>query len=475
MAVFRGTDRIRNITAALRQSFRRVRSKHLKGMTVVDKTTHTHLPYYQKNDRKPLIAGVLVLLVSVAAAIGGQQYIEAHSVDYYKVLVDGKPVGEISNRQKVEQLLQNVASQLDQSDTPVRYVLNEGQVTYEALKAYKVQTDDESTLNRVAGALQTHPVGVQLIVDGQAVGIVRDQKTADALLERVKQKYLPVSAKAEPAIKSLSFRANSIDTSDASPQQHRVTTVNFEEQVKTKTVSLSAGHLSDPEALYRKLTERQPVPQTKTEPPILNVKSVEQVTELEVIEPRIIYETSDELKLGKSKVIQEGSDGQQQVTYRLLKRNGYLIEEKIVTHQVLKAATPTIILKGTKLVQGEGSGTFSWPVVGARITSYMGERWGRMHKGIDLVGDSSILAADNGVIEFAGYKGAMGNAIIIDHNNGFKTVYGHMKSVKVKEGQIVEKGEVIGIMGSTGRSTGTHLHFEVHFNDKVKNPTSYLS
>ena len=98
-----------------------------------------------------------------------------------------------------------------------------------------------------------------------------------------------------------------------------------------------------------------------------------------------------------------------------------------------------------------------------------------MHNGIDMIGGSNIKAADEGVVEFAGYKsGGLGNAVIINHNNGFKTVYGHMKSVKVKKGQIVEKGDVIGIMGSTGRSTGTHLHFEVHLNGKLKNPTSYL-
>ncbi|MBO9598212.1 MAG: M23 family metallopeptidase, partial [Cohnella sp.] len=57
---------------------------------------------------------------------------------------------------------------------------------------------------------------------------------------------------------------------------------------------------------------------------------------------------------------------------------------------------------------------------------------------------------------------------------GFETVYGHMKKLKVKKGQVVEKGDSIGVMGSTGRSTGTHLHFEVHLNDKLKNPLSYL-
>jgi murein DD-endopeptidase MepM/ murein hydrolase activator NlpD len=338
----------------------------------------------------------------------------------------------------------------------------------------------------------------------------------------VKDKYVPVSVakKSGIEVKSLSMTTGSVATSaTAATPKRTVTSVNFVEQVTTATSNIDPTQLSDPEELYRKLTEGQPIPRkytvkkgdclgciasklnvseeliyknndwivndnlqigdvldlSESEPPILNVNSVEQVTEIEAIEPPIEYKKSESMKLGQQKVLSEGTVGQQEVTYRLIKRNGSLFEEEIVSKKLLKAAVPTLILKGTLVIRGEGSGKFSWPVIGARITSYMGMRWGRMHKGIDIVGDSSILAADEGVIEYAGYKsGGLGNAVIINHNNGFKTVYGHMKSIKVKEGQIVEKGEVIGIMGSTGHSTGTHLHFEVHLNGNVKNPTSYL-
>jgi murein DD-endopeptidase MepM/ murein hydrolase activator NlpD len=472
--------------------------------------------------RKPLIVTACGIAALVGIGIGGNRYIQAHNVEYFNVLLEGKPVGEISSEQIVEQLLSAKASELEKADTPVRLMLNEGQVTFKPEKAYKKTTDDEATLKRLSAMLITHPVGVKLIVNGKEVGIVRDEKTANALLQRVKNKYVPVSTGAKkPAVevKSLSLNSDSTAMAAVAKPQRTVTAVTFAEQVKMETTQLDTAKLSDPEELYRKLTEGEPIPRkytvkkgdcigciaskfnvsedliyknntwikndnikigdvidlSESKPPILNVNSQEQVTQIENIDPPIEYKKSASMKAGQSKVLREGTAGKQQVTYRLTKRNGSMTEEEQIAKQVLNVPIPTLILKGTKVIRGEGSGKFSWPVIGARITSYMGMRWGQMHKGIDIVGDSSILAADEGVIEFAGYNsGGYGNEVIINHNNGFETLYGHMKSIKVKEGQIVEKGEVIGIMGNTGHSTGTHLHFEVHLNGKLKNPTSYL-
>ncbi|MCD9024824.1 M23 family metallopeptidase [Cohnella silvisoli] len=522
MTDFRGMDRIRKLWDASRQKFRHVRSKRLKGMTLITQSSQPINSNLFRHYRQPLIVTACGIAVLVAIGIGGHKYVQAHNVEYYSVFLEGKPVGEISSEQKVEQLLAAKASELEKADTPVRLVLNEGQVTYEPERAYKKSTDDEATLNRLENMLQTHPIGVKLVIDGKEVGVVRDEKTANAILQRVKNKYVPASSavkKAGSEVKSLSFKAGASATAAEAKPQRTVTSVTFVEQVKMVTEDMDSPKLSDPEELYRKLTEGQPIPRkytvkkgdcigciaaklditedliyennawikndnlqigdvldlSESEPPILNVNSEEQVTEIEDIDPPIVYKKSDSMKVGQSKVLREGTAGKQQVTYRLTKRNGSLIEEEQIEKKVLNAPIPTLILKGTKVIRGEGSGKFSWPVIGARITSYMGARWGRMHKGIDIIGKSSIMAADEGVIEYAGYKsGGLGNAVIIDHNNGFKTVYGHMKSVKVKKGQIVEKGDVIGIMGSTGHSTGTHLHFEVHLNGKIKNPTSYL-
>jgi murein DD-endopeptidase MepM/ murein hydrolase activator NlpD len=99
-----------------------------------------------------------------------------------------------------------------------------------------------------------------------------------------------------------------------------------------------------------------------------------------------------------------------------------------------------------------------------------------MHKGIDIArpSDRTIKAADNGVVVSAGWGGGYGNKIVIDHRNGYRTLYGHMSSLKVKVGQTVSKGTAIGIMGATGDATGVHLHFEVYKNGSLVNPLSYL-
>ena len=89
---------------------------------------------------------------------------------------------------------------------------------------------------------------------------------------------------------------------------------------------------------------------------MLNVNSEEQVTQIEDIEPPIQYQTSDSMKKGQQKVLREGTEGKQQVTYRLTKRNGSLLEEEQVDRKTIKAPIATIILKGTKVIRGEGSG-----------------------------------------------------------------------------------------------------------------------
>jgi murein DD-endopeptidase MepM/ murein hydrolase activator NlpD len=524
MTVFRRTDRVRKFAAATQQRVvRQVRSLHLKGKKFFARSTQPTISHLLRNYKQPLLVTACGIIALVGVGIVGHHYMQAHSVDYYTVMLEGKPVGDVSSEQKVKQFLADKEAALEKANTPVLSALNEGQVTYVNERAYKKKTDDEATLARLDGMLATHSVGVKLIVDGEQIGIVRDQKTADALLQRVKNKYVPVSKAKNGTVevKSLSLKTGTAaaKVADTVKPERTVTSVSFVEKVTTEPTELATAELSNPDELYLKLTKGEPIPRKYTvkagdcigciasklnvseeliyekntwikndninigdvldlsdsEPPMLNVNSVEQVTEIEVIEPPITYKTSDAMKLGQQKTLKEGTAGKQQVTYRLSKRNGSLLEEEQIAQKVILAPIPMVILKGTKVIRGEGSGKFAWPVVGHRITSYMGTRWGRMHNGIDIVGNSSIMAADEGVVEFAGYQsGGMGNAIIIDHNNGFKTVYGHMKSLKVKKGQIVEKGDVIGIMGSTGHSTGTHLHFEVHLNGKLKNPTSYL-
>jgi murein DD-endopeptidase MepM/ murein hydrolase activator NlpD len=118
---------------------------------------------------------------------------------------------------------------------------------------------------------------------------------------------------------------------------------------------------------------------------------------------------------------------------------------------------------------------FIWPVQGV-LTSGFGPRWGRMHTGIDIAAPSGtpIHAAKAGEVIFTGWLGGYGNAVILDHGDGIATLYGHQSRIGCSEGQILNQGDVLGFVGTTGHSTGNHLHFEVRVDTKPRNPRPYL-
>lgn len=120
-----------------------------------------------------------------------------------------------------------------------------------------------------------------------------------------------------------------------------------------------------------------------------------------------------------------------------------------------------------------------WPVPSSnRLSSHFGHRWGRPHKGIDIAakGGSHILSADSGVVIYSGRSlRGYGNMIVIRHAGGLYTVYAHNRKNLVRKGQKVHRGEVIGQVGKTGRSTGNHLHFEVRHGDRAINPLAFFN
>jgi murein DD-endopeptidase MepM/ murein hydrolase activator NlpD len=138
-------------------------------------------------------------------------------------------------------------------------------------------------------------------------------------------------------------------------------------------------------------------------------------------------------------------------------------------------------LQGSKVVQPiEDSGPASatgliWPLRG-RITSEYGQRWGRPHRGIDIANRSGtpIKAAKAGLVIRVGCGGGYGNCLIIAHGKGLSTLYAHQSRLAVGRGAIVKQGQVIGFVGSTGHSTGPHLHFETRINGSPQNPRRYL-
>ena len=177
----------------------------------------------------------------------------------------------------------------------------------------------------------------------------------------------------------------------------------------------------------------------------------------------------NELAFGSTKIIQDGAEGlaevtQQQVFYG---DSSTPSETTIIDRVVVQEPVTKIIAKGKKLANGDlastGSGTLMWPVPGYTYVS----RWmSSYHKGADICAPygTPIYAADSGVVTTAGYHYSYGNYVIINHGNGYQTLYAHASRLNVHVGQAVSQGDVIAYVGSTGNSTGNHCHFEVYVN-----------
>jgi len=115
------------------------------------------------------------------------------------------------------------------------------------------------------------------------------------------------------------------------------------------------------------------------------------------------------------------------------------------------------------------------PVDGV-VVSGLGRGWGRMHEGIDIAVSygTPIRAAASGTVIHAGWLGGYGNLVVVDHGNGLATAYAHASAILVGVGQQVSQGETVSLVGSTGNSSGPHLHFEVRINGTAVNPGGYI-
>ncbi len=178
-------------------------------------------------------------------------------------------------------------------------------------------------------------------------------------------------------------------------------------------------------------------------------------------------------------VIQEGKNGTQEVYYRLVYVDGVQTDAIIKNSTTLEETVEEIVVVGT-MESGKGTGTFDWPVPSANnISSLFEYRWGSFHKGIDIadigIYGAGIVASDTGVVTFSGWDDAgYGLMVIIDHLNGYQTMYAHCDELFVEEGETVTQGDVIASVGCTGMSTGDHLHFEIWEDGTAVNPCDYM-
>lgn len=454
--------------------------------------------------------------VGLVAAISytGHYYVKSNTYEVYHVFVGDEPAGTVSDPEVVDRYIRSRQVEWEKAYPEVQMVMNDDEIELIKERAFKAKSDDEDAIEKLDRLIVTQAVGFELVVDGEVIGIVKDKATAESILQQIKEKYVPQSG-ADNAVSVLSATGDA----DEGKAQIQLEDVDFVEPVSLNPVVTTPESIARPEYVLAKLQEEEVQgirytvvegdcvtciaekldisteyiyeknPETKdnylqigqvldlTERiPKLSVKTTLIQEEVHDVHYDTVYQTDDTLKLGKTVVVREGKEGKKKVTYRVTQINGKQREMEIIDEEILVPPVPAIVKKGTKVIPGEGTGKFAWPVVNATITSGFGKRWGSHHKGVDLISkNKNILASDNGKVVFAGTRSGYGKTVIIDHNNGYRTLYGHLSKISVSVGTTVEKGEVIGVMGSTGNSTGVHLHFEIHANGVAQNPMKFLS
>ena len=203
--------------------------------------------------------------------------------------------------------------------------------------------------------------------------------------------------------------------------------------------------------------------------PFLQVKEV--VREVRDVEVgyKTEHKANNSMALGKTKTVQKGEKGLNKVTVDVTYIDGIPHSETEIETVVIKEPVTEIVEVGRYISQGvvlqnAGTGAFGWPTGGGvRISRGFAGQY-PAHNGVDIAGPygTPIYAADSGIVTTAKYTNrGYGVYVIIEHGNGYQTVYGHCSSLTVSYGQQVTKGQLIGYMGSTGNSTGNHLHFEI--------------
>lgn len=207
--------------------------------------------------------------------------------------------------------------------------------------------------------------------------------------------------------------------------------------------------------------------------PLLKVMVESTLVENQVIKYETTIEYDSSMIVGKKYIKQEGVNGLSKATFKLELTNGQITATVPIKNEQISAPIDQIVVMGGyKLVYVGDSTYWAWPTNKPYIiTSRFGWRnvFGEndFHEGLDISGTgyrSPIYSIQNGVVLKTGYSSSMGNYIYINHNNGYYSVYMHFSKLLVSKGDTVIKGQTIGLMGNTGRSTGTHLHLGISIN-----------
>lgn len=479
-------ERLNVLNERIEERAEEFRQKYAKGLARLDQVL---------NGRRLLgpLPFLAVMSVVGVAAVVGTVYTPS-----YVVSVDGVALGTVKEPAVFEQ----VVDQVEKRATDILgydYHL-EGEITYDLALSERDQFSsigafETYLFNQIGEVMKSYV----LSVDGKVIGAATDRDTIEGLLEQVKAPYInentvssefasniqitheytPSSIEQDPAKMLEALTANTTGDTTYTVQAGDT----FMALAFANDMSMEEMEALNPGVDVNKLMIGQEL-NIKETIPVLSVRTVESISYTESVAPAVEEVEDSSMYEGETKVLQAGVNGQNLVTADVTYLNGTEESRTVTSSTVVSEPVTKVVAVGTKeRPTWLPTGNFIWPVYG-HITSSFGYRsiFGSYsyHSGLDIATSygTPIAASDGGTVVFAGRATgsywSYGNLVIIDHGNGIQTYYAHCSSVLVSAGDKVYQGQTIARVGSTGRSTGNHCHFEVKVNGSSQNPYNYL-
>ena len=442
--------------------------------------------------KKPLIgafAATTVLAAALTLFVG--------SMTAYEYMYNGKVLGVVKSQQDVYAIVDAIGNKLTYAYGAEIDIDKNTNLSFKKVIGFNMKTENqEEILETFTYMSDMNAKGYAIKVGGKQVALLDTKQSAEELLQKIKDRYTTKSgsvkyksvgfaekveiAQTDTKIKNIQSESTAYDYMMTGAIEKKVHVVKsgetFGEIAKAYGLKSKQLSASNPSVQPDKLKIGQELVLTQI-CPVVTVATTEIATYNAKIDYGITYQETSNLYKGEQTVRSSGVNGQKQVVAEIVRQNGMEVSRKEISAKILSNPVNQVVIKGTRAVPALiGTGTYIYPVRGATVSSRFGYRWGRLHSGVDLACPTGtwISAADGGTVISAGYEGARGNCIRINHGGNRVTVYEHLSKILVHTGQKVFQGQHIGNVGSTGHSTGPHLHFEVHVNGVAKNPLSYL-
>ena len=454
--------------------------------------------------KKLAIVVATVLLLSTGAAVGvsaisADQGPEIELIDAYRVNLHGKHIGYVTDKAVVSSIIKQITEE-SATKFGMEVELETGFDYYRASICPELVTDTDLIVKEIRGNVDIKVNAYAMLVEDEQICILKDEEELGKLLDILKEPFVENSnseVESVDIVEKVDLEPVTVDFAQVQDAEQVAEEIaEGRETVEEYTVvsgdtlwdiakkyDMSLDELIDLNSDVDNINNLRLGQTLKLSYPksVISVATTELITYEVAIPYKTEYTTDSSLYTNQSRTTRNGQNGTTLVEAKVTKVNGIEDSREILKETVTKQPVSRIIAKGTKpipLTTRSGGGTMVKPAKGSYSSKYGAPRpGGRLHKGIDIANSygTPIYAAEAGRVIHASWGGSgYGNLIKIDHGSGAETRYAHLSGFAVSNGQTVKKGQLIGYMGSTGNSSGSHLHFEILIGGRTVNPLPYI-